>query len=322
MTHPARRWLGSLAAVAVLATGCGGSQSSGPPKVVEIQIGEPVPDANAPVARARTHFVEQGETLGEIAFAYGLSYTDLALWNNIPNPDLIEVGQALQLYPPKNQPEVSIVRKVERKTPVAMSKAAATASRAQVTRTRVSVEAKRRTTVNGRTTAPIALKLDYTQEAHAALLNQATGGAEPASLKLGGDSAAGVVPRNVRGVNGISWSWPVNGKLIERFSDANRGIDIGGPRGQPIHAAADGKIIYAGSGLKGYGQLVIIKHANEYLSTYAHNDRISVAEGETIKRGSKIAEMGDSGSDRIGLHFGIRRGEEAYNPQQFLPQTP
>ena len=130
------------------------------------------------------------------------------------------------------------------------------------------------------------------------------------------------VPGNIRDRNGITWSWPVKGKLASKFSDDSRGVDISGPRGQPVFASADGKVIYAGTGLKGYGQLVIIKHANEYLSTYAHNDKILVAEGETVNRGAQIAEMGDSGTDRVRLHFEIRRGEQTYDPQQFLPSNP
>lgn len=309
------RVLVSLATVVFL-TGCGGG-SVNPPAVVSIPIGEEPPSADAPINRARMHTVRQGETLGEIALHYGLSYTDLALWNNIPNPDLIEVGDRLQLYPPANQPQITTVRKQAVVKPVPTTQADA----GKVTRTRVNVGSTKQQKVTGLVSEPVALKIDYSDAEYERLLSIARGGAQQASLKVRTDTDT-LTPRNVNSLNGINWSWPVNGKLIAKFSEANRGIDIGGPRGQPIFAAADGKVIYAGSGLKGYGQLVIIKHANEYLSTYAHNDTISVAEGQEVTRGTKIAEMGDSGTDRIGLHFGIRRGEQAYDPAKFLPKSP
>ena len=320
MHKPNLRWVGFLVAVCLFLQGCGSPQS--PPQVVEIPIsGNEVPDEGAPVSRPREHVVNRGETLGEIAFAYGLSHTDLALWNNLANPDLIEVGQRLQLHPPANQPEIKTVVKVAKVKPVVESEAKTQTQQGQVTRSEVKLGGQRKPSPDTLVSEPKALKINYSRQSFNQLLSNATGGSEQASLTIR-ENTNTTSPQNQRSVNGITWSWPVNGRLVEKFTENNRGIDITGPRGQPVHAAADGKVIYAGSGLKGFGQLIIIKHSNEYLSMYAHNDSILVAEGEDIKRGTKIAEMGDSGSDRIGLHFGIRRGEQAYNPQQFLPKTP
>lgn len=320
MNRPALRWLASLA-LAIILAGCG-NQPSAPPTVSEIPIvddADKVPANKGPVRRPDVHIVKKGETLGEIAFNYGLAYTDLALWNNLPNPNLIEVNQQLQLHPPQYEPVVSAVKKVAKKVPVPVSAPGLTT---QVTRTRVDISSGTAPRIP-RVSNPQAIKINYSQANLDRLLLQATGGVKQASLTIRPDGQAqATVPRNSRNTRGITWSWPVKGKLVKQFSDTNRGIDIGGPRGQPVFASADGKVIYAGSGLKGYGQLVIIKHANEYLSTYAHNDSILVAEGEEIRRGTKIAEMGDSGADQVALHFGIRRGEEAYNPQQFLPKLP
>jgi lipoprotein NlpD len=119
-----------------------------------------------------------------------------------------------------------------------------------------------------------------------------------------------------------SWGWPTDGQLVKRYSDrgSGKGIDIGGKRGQPIRATAGGRIVYQGSGLRGYGQLIIIKHSDEFLSAYAHNDRIYVKEGDVVKRGQKIADMGSTGTDRVKLHFEIRRQGVPTDPLKYLPK--
>ncbi len=117
------------------------------------------------------------------------------------------------------------------------------------------------------------------------------------------------------------WVWPADGKVLAGYaaSGSNKGLDIGGRKGQPVRAAADGRVVYCGSGLRGYGQLIILKHNEEYLSAYAHNDKIYVKEGSMIKRGQQIAEMGSSGTDRVKLHFQIRRRGVPVDPIPYLP---
>ncbi len=119
-----------------------------------------------------------------------------------------------------------------------------------------------------------------------------------------------------------SWAWPADGQLLKRYSDSGsgKGLDIGGKRGQPIRATAGGRIVYQGSGLRGYGQLIIIKHSDEFLSAYAHNDKIYVKEGDVVKRGQKIADMGKTGTDRVKLHFEIRRQGVPTDPLKYLPK--
>lgn len=126
----------------------------------------------------------------------------------------------------------------------------------------------------------------------------------------------------------IKWKWPHVGPILAMYrvsanpgaqKGVNKGINIGGKPGDPIFAAAAGEVVYAGSGLLGYGNLVIINHSAQYLSAYAHNRKILVQEGQQIKSGQKIAEMGSSGADRTMLHFEIRRNGEPVNPLQFLP---
>lgn len=121
----------------------------------------------------------------------------------------------------------------------------------------------------------------------------------------------------------ISWQWPTNGKIINHYSakdSGKKGLGIAGARGEAIHAAANGVVVYAGSALRGYGQLVIIKHDETYFSAYAHNNRLRVKEDQTVKKGQHIADMGDSGTDRVMLHFEVRRNGKPVDPLQYLPR--
>ena len=129
------------------------------------------------------------------------------------------------------------------------------------------------------------------------------------------------VPAAERAVGG--WTWPANGVLIGKFASngsLNKGIDIAGDLGQPVFAASDGAVVYAGSGLRGYGELIIIKHSDTYVSAYGHNRRLLVREGQQVKAGQSIAEMGSTGTDRVKLHFEIRRQGKPVDPLQFLPR--
>ena len=121
--------------------------------------------------------------------------------------------------------------------------------------------------------------------------------------------------------DGVKFAWPAKGKVVAGFNDAsNKGINIAGKMGEPVDAAAEGKVVYAGSGLRGYGNLVIVKHDGNYLTAYAHNSKILVKEGETVKRGQRIAEMGDSDSDSVMLHFEVRRQGKPVDPMKFMSQ--
>ena len=120
----------------------------------------------------------------------------------------------------------------------------------------------------------------------------------------------------------LAWMWPTEGTILDRYSasGSNKGIDIAGRKGQPILAAAAGQVVYEGGGLRGYGQLIIIKHNADFLSAYAHCDKIYVKEGNVIKRGQRIADMGSSGADRVKLHFEIRYRGAPVDPQSYLPR--
>lgn len=120
--------------------------------------------------------------------------------------------------------------------------------------------------------------------------------------------------------SGLNWQWPASGAVLRGFDDArSKGVAIAGQAGDPVLAAADGRVVYAGSGLRGYGNLVIVKHNNTFLSAYAHNSRLLVREDDAVRRGQKIAEMGSSDADRVQLHFEIRRQGKPVDPARYLP---
>ncbi|MDJ0956059.1 MAG: peptidoglycan DD-metalloendopeptidase family protein [Arenicellales bacterium] len=144
----------------------------------------------------------------------------------------------------------------------------------------------------------------------------------PPSSKSSKSTFKSTTPAQISSKSG--WIWPVKGPILKRFSAkaGNKGIDIGGESGRGIRAAADGKVVYAGSGLRGYGKLIIVKHDEVYLSAYAHNSKLLVADGSAVVRGQQIALMGDTGTDRVKLHFEIRQRGKPVNPLKYLPKRP
>jgi lipoprotein NlpD len=123
--------------------------------------------------------------------------------------------------------------------------------------------------------------------------------------------------------DGLVWSWPASGKIIQGFNGTtSKGIDIAGNLGDPVYAAAGGRVVYAGSELRGFGKLIIIKHNDDYISVYAHNNVMLVKEGEAVKRGQKIAEMGSTDAPRVELHFEIRLRGKSIDPVGLLPKQP
>jgi lipoprotein NlpD len=120
--------------------------------------------------------------------------------------------------------------------------------------------------------------------------------------------------------SGLSWIWPVPGPVIAGFDEVkNKGLDLGGTAGEPVLAAADGRVVYVGAGLRGYGNLIILKHNNTYLTAYAHNKTLLVKEDQAVRKGQKIAEMGNSDADRVKLHFEVRRQGKPVDPVKYLP---
>lgn len=231
--------------------------------------------------------VRKGDTLLRIAFDFGQNYRDLVSWNNLTDPDDIKVGQVLRVNGPGGERAASVQTQ-----PVPMPPAAAVPRK-----TEPRVDKK-----------PVTDGAVADTRAGVPAVTPAVPAAPAAPAAANGDDAR------------LSWMWPSEGRVIATFDDGrNKGLDIAGKAGQPVVAAGSGKVMYAGSGIRGYGNLVIVKHSNSLLSAYAHNRKIVVKEGDNVTRGQLIAEMGDSDADLVKLHFEIRQQGKPVDPTRFLP---
>ena len=267
--------------LAVLAA-CGGRATVAPTAAPNVA---PVADRSLqPNSEPHTRVVVAGDTLYSIAWEAGVDYKEVAAWNRIAPPYRLHPGQKLRLQaPPKT------------------AHGAARSAPPATPPVRVRPKEKPAKPTPATPAKPAPPKTPPTAKA------PPTPAAKPPPADVGA----------------LVWAWPTQGKVVSYFaaSAANNGIDIAGTRGQTVHAAAPGRVVYIGSGLRGYGQLIILKHNDEYLSAYAHNEKVTVKEGDVIKRGQPIAQMGSSGADRVKLHFEIRRRGVPVNPLQYLPKT-
>lgn len=234
-----------------------------------------------PTVTSGQYVVKPGDTLFSIAFRYGWDYKELAARNGIAPPYTIRPGQPIRFSSGAGG------------TTTVVSSGPSSSSRTTVIRRPVGTQTAPATNSDKSVTPPPATTA-------------------PTVIQ---------VPAAERAVGG--WTWPANGVLIGKFASngsLNKGIDIAGDLGQPVFAASDGAVVYAGSGLRGYGELIIIKHNDTYVSAYGHNRRLMVREGQQVKAGQTIAEMGSTGTDRVKLHFEIRRQGKPVDPLQFLPR--
>ncbi|HWA12288.1 MAG TPA: peptidoglycan DD-metalloendopeptidase family protein, partial [Burkholderiales bacterium] len=252
--------------------------------------------------RPEFHVVKKGDTLYSIALDYGQDYRELAAWNHLQDPGVIKVDQKLRLFPPEGMAEA----------PVATADSTAAAAPA------VPVKSE-----------PRARKLPYSEQALAQLKipapKPAVSNLPPASVappKPAAPKPASAATREAAADGRLTWEWPARGKLGYGFGQGanQKGMGIEGRMGDAILAAAPGRVVYSGSGLRGYGKLVIIKHNATFLSVYAHNSQVLVKEGQSVAKGQKIAEMGDTDSNKVGLHFEIRRQGKPTDPLQYLPE--
>lgn len=225
----------------------------------------------APAAPAPDGFyrVRRGDTLIGISLDHGVGWREIAAWNQIDNPNLIEVDQLLRVRPP--------------------------ASTSVAAAPRSAPDPKQATEIR-----PLAA-------------------AKPAPSPQPAAPAAAAPA--AKAADGIQLAWPAQGQVITQFADPGyKGIALAGTEGDPILAAGDGRVVYSGNGLRGYGNLVIVKHDGDFLTAYAHNKSILVSEGQSVKRGQKIAELGKTDSDVPKLHFEVRRSGKPVDPLKFLAQ--
>ena len=232
--------------------------------------------------------VKPGDTLIRVGLDHGQNWRDIARWSGLDNPNVIEVGQVLRVTPPGANVAADgvVVRPV---TQTQMGQAAAMPPQS------AAVKPAPATPAAAAPAVPPAASASSTQPPSA-----------PAA-EVSADEA-------------LAFIWPAQGNLLATFDEAkNKGFDIAGKAGDPILAAADGRVVYAGSGLRGYGNLIILKHNNIFLTAYAHNQSMLVKEDQNVKRGQKIAEMGSTDTDQVKLHFEIRRQGKPVDPAKFLP---
>ena len=250
---------------------------------------------------ANTHTVKSGDTLYSIARDYGMDFRELIALNGIENPNQISVGRVLQIKPKSSDVAVTapISSDIVEGRPIDDGPVEMQALGANT-------ETLKR--------EPKAGKEPYSDQALAMAQNQ--GQSKPAETAPPAEKSAEAVV----GGDEIPWIWPADGKTIGTFSEnGSKGVDIAGKAGDPVIAVGDGKVVYSGTGLRGYGKLVIIKHNNTYLSAYAHNQNILVKEGQFVKKGQRIAEMGNTDADQVKLHFEIRRQGKPVDPMKYLP---
>lgn len=248
-----------------------------------------------------TYTVRKGDTLLRIALDHGQNYRDVVTWNNLANPNDIKVDQLLRVAPPERlagtQTAPVSMPDIRPSAPPPPKKIAARADKRPAAD---ATPGEPRKDDKGERDEPKADK--------------------PVVLASVAPAAgAGNVVR-ADDDEKLSWMWPSDGKIVAVFDEGkNKGIDIAGKPGQQVMAAGAGKVMYAGSGIRGYGNLVIVKHSNSLLSAYAHNRSIVVKEGQNVSKGQMIAEMGDSDSDSVKLHFEIRQQGKPVDPSRFLP---
>jgi lipoprotein NlpD len=303
--HVARGGLMLVMAVALFSSAC------------TRKIAAPVVDSGASAARTAAsrgvHIVRPGDTVLSISRQYGIAARDIIAWNHLANPNQIEVGQAVRIAP-----------------------AGTAASNVTVAEAiPVRVDAVRTDPADRTPAAPAGAP-----GASVAVKNEPRGGKEPYSdegwakaqsasytpVMATAPQQAEAPQQNAAAMEG-KWIWPVKGKVIIAYDapmdsngkTRNKGIDIAGAPGTPVLAAAAGKVAYAGSGLRGLGKLVIIKHDADYLTAYAHNQNLLVKELDTVSQGQKIAELGSTDADRPKLHFELRRQGQPVDPLKHLP---
>lgn len=300
------RGIFAAAVVLVLIYGCASTRRPAP-------VSEPAPSMPGPEAkgapavaepdrRPKIYTVKRGDTLFTIALDHGLDYKDLVEWNNIGNPNVIRLGQQLRLEAPvsavvstplRSAPAVD-ARPVGGAPPVA----AGDAVKSEPKGVKVPFSDQALAQLSGtqvKPTAPVIAKVDQHPEE------------KPAASEDDAEK--------------VDWGWPAEGKMLSTFNETTnlKGIGIAGKLGQPVIASAPGKVLYSGDGIRGYGKLVIVKHNKAYLSVYAHNSNLLVKEGQSVVKGQKIAEMGSTDSDRVKLHFEIRRFGKPVDPLKLLP---
>jgi len=248
--------------------------------------------------RPDSYTVKAGDTLYSIALEFGLDYRELAGWNNI-DPAKIRVGQQLRLSAPRGAVATPL------RTPGGSLEGQPLDG------------SSGKAVAGGARTEPRGVRVPYSDQAYAQMAGVKA--EPPPAVKPEPQSPPDTKGATVVG-DDVDWIWPVSGKVVTPFNESsNKGIGIAGKAGQPVVAAGPGRVIFSGTGIRGLGKLIVIKHNEKFLSVYAHNRELLVKEGQTVTRGQRIAEMGDTDADQVKLHFEIRRLGKPIDPASLLP---
>jgi lipoprotein NlpD len=313
----------------VLSAGCvqrgGAAEDRAPP--AQIPARPVVSEQSVPLRQPDSPYrtVVHGDTLYSIAWEAGRDYREIATWNRIASPYTIKPGQSLRVLPPPAA-EAKTTTKGRAQRPAAKTRSPSasrpgSASTVAKPGPKIAVPAASPPAVTGRNAPDRNSKAAGTVKSDKTPTSARSSTAKPVVAKVDKPQTRGRTAAMGSNSSAGVWIWPADGSVQNRYSESDtKGLDISGTRGAAVRAAASGRVVYQGSGLRGYGQLIIIKHNDEFLSAYAHNDRIYVKEGDVVKRGQKIADMGSTGTDRVKLHFEIRRQGVPIDPLKYLPK--
>lgn len=250
-------------------------------------------------ARGDSYTVKPGDTLFSISLEFGQDYREVAAWNNLTDPSRIFVGQVLRMTPPRGAVTAPL------RTPGAPVESQP-------------LDAAKPAVAGGARVEPRGVRVPYSDQAYAQLSGVKPEAPKPEVKPEVKPPATDSKP--LPAGDDVDWMWPTAGKVVAPFNESsNKGIGIAGKAGQPVLAAGAGRVIFSGTGIRGLGRLIVIKHNERYLSVYAHNRELLVKEGQTVTRGQRIAEMGDSDADQVKLHFEIRRQGRPVDPASLLP---
>jgi lipoprotein NlpD len=253
------------------------------PAPAEVPPAKPLPGIEN-LGKPGYYAVKPGDTLLRVALENGQNWRDIVRWNNLENPNVLEVGQVLRVVPPGVDAAAAAAKGV----------------------TAPKVEAR-----------PLETRPAGAPAAPAVAAAPSPAAAPPAPVA----AAPAPAPAATRDADDdVAWAWPSTAVVAAPFDDVRtKGLVFTGKAGDPVLAAADGRVVYAGAGLRGYGNLVIVKHNTSYITAYAHNQTLLVKEDQAVRRGQKIAEMGSSDAERVQLHFEIRRLGKPIDPARLLP---
>ncbi|WCM22221.1 peptidoglycan DD-metalloendopeptidase family protein [Paraburkholderia bryophila] len=270
-------------------------------------------DAGTPLKKSPplVYRVKRGDTLARIAQHHHCSVRQLQAWNGLKTKSRLKLGQVLHVASPET------VRAVN----AANAAAAASAKAAAASASAAAPLAQQAGASTNSATAGASASVTAAASGSQAASANPTAGAQADSAAPNAAEAREVAQQTARHANGVALAWPAGGRVVEGFqAGETRGIEIGGKPGDPVRAAADGKVMYAGTGLNSYGSLIIVQHNKDFLTAYSHNRKLLVKIGDIVRQGQQIAEMGDENNSRVSVGFELRRDGKPIDPMPYLPQ--